>query len=140
MEPQGFAVLIKAYGILPEALLMPVAVALPVLEVVAGVGLLADIGGSSSVIAGLLVLFIAMLGYGVWMGLDIDCGCFGPDDPEAEALHGLMAAIYRDLAMLAGIVFIYGWRRYRAIKPAKIRLITKRIFRDRKRRMEDAYV
>ncbi|HUV78599.1 MAG TPA: MauE/DoxX family redox-associated membrane protein [Desulfobacterales bacterium] len=43
LEPETFAVLIEAYGIVPESLLIPVAVILPVLEVAAGIGLLFDI-------------------------------------------------------------------------------------------------
>ncbi len=89
LEPRTFAVLIEAYGILPQVLLMPVAVVLPALEVAGGIGLLCEIEGSLAVIAGLLLLFIAILGYGIRMGLDVDCGCFGPDDPEAKAFHGL---------------------------------------------------
>ncbi|HUV78598.1 MAG TPA: MauE/DoxX family redox-associated membrane protein [Desulfobacterales bacterium] len=88
-------------------------------------------------IGGLLVLFIAILGYGIWMGIDVDCGCFGPEDPESEAFHGLKASLYRDLVMLAGIVFMYVWRRYRAIKPVKITLLIKKTME--KRRMENAY-
>ena len=38
------------------------AIALPALEVAAGIGLLFDIKGSLAVIAGLLGMFIAMLG------------------------------------------------------------------------------
>jgi len=110
MEPKTFAVLIEAYGIVPEGLLMPVAVVLPALEVAAGVGLLFDIEGSLSMIAALLMLFIAILSYGIWMGLDVDCGCFGPEDPEAKAFHGLRQSLHRDLVMLAGIAFVYGWR------------------------------
>jgi uncharacterized membrane protein YphA (DoxX/SURF4 family) len=104
LEPKTFAVLIDAYGIVPEGLLMPVSILLPALEVAAGIGLLFDIEGSLSVIAALLCLFIAILGYGIWMGLDVDCGCFGPQDPEAKAFHGLRQSLYRDLVMLAGIV------------------------------------
>ena len=37
-----------------------------------------------------------------------------------KAFHGLRSSLYRDLVMLAGIAFIYGWRRYRAIKPVNI--------------------
>ena len=126
LEPKAFAVLLDAFGVIPEGLLMPVAVALPALEVIAGIGLLFDINGSLGVIAGLLVLFIAILGYGIWMGLDVDCGCFGPEDPEAGAFHGLRPSLYRDVVMLAGVAFLYGWRRYRAIKPLEIsRLINK---------------
>ena len=138
LEPKTFAVLIEAYGIVPQGLLMPVAVLLPALEMAGGIGLLCEIEGSLAVIAGLLVLFIAILGYGIRMGLDVDCGCFGPDDPEAKAFHGLRGSLYRDLAMLAGIGFMYGWRRYRAIQPVKIAFIIRKL--SKKRRREDAYV
>jgi uncharacterized membrane protein YphA (DoxX/SURF4 family) len=138
MEPRTFAVLIEAYGIVPHYLLMPVAVVLPALEVAGGIGLLCEIKGSLAGVTGLLVLFIAILGYGIRMGLDVDCGCFGPDDPEAKAFHGLRDSLYRDLAMLAGIVFMYGWRRYRAIQTVKITSIIRRL--DKRRRKEDAYI
>lgn len=138
LEPKTFAVLIDAYGVIPESLLVPVAVALPALEVAAGIGLFFDIEGSLSMIAGLLVLFIAILTYGIWMGLDVDCGCFGPDDPEAEAFHGLRLPLYRDMLMLVGIAYIYGWRRYRAIKPLKITLLINKLWK--KRRTKNAYV
>lgn len=137
LEPEIFAVLIDAYGIVPEALLMPVAIALPILEVIAGIGLLFDIRGSLTLIAGLLVLFCVILGYGLWIGLDVDCGCFGPEDPEAKAFHGLRMALYRDFTMLASVLFIYGWRRYRAVKPADIMPVMNKLFKIRK--TEDVY-
>ncbi|MFH2219293.1 MAG: MauE/DoxX family redox-associated membrane protein [Pseudomonadota bacterium] len=137
LEPEIFAILIEAYGIAPEGLLMPVAIALPALEVIAGIGLLFDIRGSLAIITGLLMLFMAVLGYGIWMGMDVDCGCFGPEDPEAKAFHGLRLSLYRDLVMMVGVAFIYGWRRYRAIRPANITLTMNKLFQ--KRRTEDAY-
>ncbi len=76
IEPQIFATLIDAYGIVPEIMLMPVAVLLPLFEVIAGIGILFDIRGSLTAISGLLVLFLLILGYGMAMGLDVDCGCF----------------------------------------------------------------
>jgi uncharacterized membrane protein YphA (DoxX/SURF4 family) len=138
LEPRTFAVLIEAYGIVPQDLLMPVAVVLPALEVAGGIGLLWEIEGSLAAITGLLVLFIAILGYGIRMGLDVDCGCFGPDDPEAKAFHGLRESLYRDLTLLAGIGFMYGWRRYRTIQPVKITFIIRKL--GKKRRKEDAYI
>ncbi|MHC4756945.1 MAG: MauE/DoxX family redox-associated membrane protein [Planctomycetota bacterium] len=138
LTPKPFALLIEAYGIVPEGLLMSVAIGLPALEVAAGIGLLFDIKGSLGVIAGLLMLFLAVLIYGIWMGLDIDCGCFGPKDPEAEAFHGLRLSLYRDLAMLVGVAFIYVWRRYLAIKPIKITLLTNKLWE--KRRKKIAYI
>jgi uncharacterized membrane protein YphA (DoxX/SURF4 family) len=131
-----FAVLIDAYGLVPEGLLMPVAIGLSLLEVTAGFGLLFDIRGTLALMTVLLVLFMAVLGYGIWLGLDVDCGCFGPGDPEAEAFHGLRPVLFRDLVMMAGVIFIYGWRRYRAIRPAGvIEIVNKRFI---KRRKEDA--
>ena len=121
LEPRTFAVLIDAYGILPEHLTLPMAYLLPSLEVVAGIGLLLDIRGSLAMVTAMLGLFIAILGYGIWMGLDVDCGCFGPEDPEADAFHGLRQSLYRDLAMLAGVVYLYAWRYGRRIQPRTIR-------------------
>ncbi len=138
MEPEIFSVLIDAYGIIPEGLLIPVAIGLPLLEVIAGIGLLFDIRGSLALTIGLLVLFMMVLGYGIWMGLDVDCGCFGPEDPEAKAFHGLKLGLFRDLVMMAGVIFIYGWRRYRAIRPAGVMVIVNQLFGNR--RKEDAYV
>jgi len=113
LAPEPFAVLIYAFGIVPPGLLIPVALGLPFLEVAAGWGLVFDIRGSLTTIAGLLVLFIMLLGYGILMGLDIDCGCFGPGDPETDAFHGLKTALFRDLVMLGGVVLMYGYRRFR---------------------------
>jgi uncharacterized membrane protein YphA (DoxX/SURF4 family) len=138
LEPEIFAVLIEAYGFVPEGLLMPVAIGLPFLEVIAGFGLLFDIRGSLALITGLLVLFMVVLGYGIWMGLDVDCGCFGPEDPEAEAFHGLRLSLFRDLVMMSGVIFIYGWRRYHAIRPAGVMVIVNQLFS--KKRKEDAYL
>jgi uncharacterized membrane protein YphA (DoxX/SURF4 family) len=138
LEPKIFAVLIEAYGIVPEGLLAPVAIGLPLLEVIAGFGLLFDIRGSLALITGLLVLFMGVMGYGIWLGLDVDCGCFGPEDPEAEAFHGLRLSLFRDLVMMAGVIFVYGWRRYCAIRPAGVVVIVKQLFN--KRRKEDAYI
>ena len=136
LEPEIFAVLIDAYGIVPEGLIMPVAIGLPLLEVTAGIGLLFDIRGSLALITGLLLLFMVVLGYGIWMGLDVDCGCFGPTDPEAKAFHGLRLSMFRNLVMMAGVFFMYGWRRYRFIRPADIMVFVDQLFS--KRREEDA--
>ncbi len=138
LEPKTFAVLIDAYGIVPESLLIPVAVILPAVEIFAGLGLLFDIEKSLFIISGLLVLFIAILGYGIRMGLDVDCGCFGPEEPEAKAFHGLRMTLYRDLVMLTTTSFIFGWRRYRAIQPVQITLLIKNSWG--KRRKKEAYV
>jgi len=109
-DPQAFGVIIRDFGIVPELSVKPIAVVLPLLEVIAAIGLIFDMRGSLAVITGLLALFIVILGYGIWLGLDIDCGCFGPEDPESRAYNGLRSALYRNLTMMASISYLYLWR------------------------------
>lgn len=109
-NPIIFATLIDSYGLIPETWTSPISYGLPVLEVLAGTGLLIDIKGNLAVIAILLIGFMFILGYGIHMGLDVDCGCFGPNDPEKEAYHGLRSAFFRDVILLGVIVYLYFWR------------------------------
>ena len=125
-DPMAFAVIIEAYGLVPDALLMPLAVVLPLLEVMAAIGLVFDLRGSLATITGLLVLFIAVLGYGVWMGLDVDCGCFGPEDPEGRAYAGIRPALQRDFVLAGGVLMLYGWRYVFRLTPADVHL--RRVF------------
>ena len=119
-DPKAFATLMDAYGVLPSPLLLPTAIGLPIVEVIAAIGLLADIRGSLAVISGLMAVFIAILIYGVSMGLDVDCGCFGPGDIEARAYHGLGAALYRDMILSVGVASLYAWRRRQSIRPVPL--------------------
>ena len=119
-DPRAFAILIEAYGLIPDALVMPTAIALPALEVVAAVGLMFDLRGSLMVIAVLLVIFILVLSYGLWMGLDVDCGCFGPEDPEGKAFAGIRPALYRDFILMGGVLLLYGWRRCFGVTPVRV--------------------
>jgi uncharacterized membrane protein YphA (DoxX/SURF4 family) len=115
-DPKAFAAIIEAYGLIPDVWAMPVAVALPLIESITAIGLICDIRGSLEVITGLLILFMLILGYGIHMGLDIDCGCFGIDDPEHRGFSSLRPALYRDIVMLLGIIYLYGWRYWQKYK------------------------
>jgi uncharacterized membrane protein len=117
MDPKAFAVIINAYGLIPEVLAMPAALLLTLLEIITAVGLIGNIRGSLETTTGLLILFMAILGYGIHMGLDIDCGCFGPNDPEHRGFKSLKPAFYRDMAMMMGIIYMYGWRFCQKYKP-----------------------
>ena len=121
MDPTEFALIIDGYGLMPDAWILPLAIALPLLEMVFGLGLLLDIRGSLAVITGLLMLFIAILSYGIWLGLDVDCGCFGPEDPEAKAFHGLWSALVRDIIMMLGIFYLYYQRFNQIVAPKRLR-------------------
>ena len=120
LNPVYFVVIIDAYGLIPESWNMPVAVSLATLEAIVGLTLCFDICGSLAIVALLLCLFIAILGYGIWLGLDIDCGCFGPEEPEAKAYHGLRPALFRDFIMVGGVACLYSWRYARSVRPVSI--------------------
>ncbi len=112
LNPQRFAEVISGFGLLPHALIFPAAILLPILEVVAGAGLVFSLRWPLAAITGMLVLFMAVLVYGIHLGLDIDCGCFGPEDPE-QAYKGLRTALARDMVMMTGVIFLY-WSRGRS--------------------------
>ena len=116
IDPASFAVIIEAFGLIPESLTMQIAVGLPVLEILLAIGLLLDISGSLTIITGLLFMFMAILIYGILIGLDVDCGCFGFADSKSETFHGLRPSLYRDIMMMIGVIYLYLWRYYR---PAK---------------------
>lgn len=129
LDPVSFSYIIDAYGILPEAAVRPVAILLAGAEVIAAIGLLGDIRGSLSMIGGLLVLFMAVLAYGIRMGLDVDCGCFGLNDPEGLAFQGLRQALYRDIGMLLAVFWLF-FRRFRHHhKPVRIKQIINKLYR-----------
>lgn len=109
----GFVKIIDAYAILPDALLLPTAILLPVIEIVLAVGLLFNGWKSKVGCAILLLMFIVLLSYSVWVGLDIDCGCFGPEDPEYSAFHGLRKALVRDVMMFLPLLYSFWYHRNR---------------------------
>jgi uncharacterized membrane protein YphA (DoxX/SURF4 family) len=115
-DPKAFARVISDYNLVPEGMLAVVAIGLPLLETVAGLGLVFDRRGSLAAIAGMLALFLFVLWYGILMDLSIDCGCFGFE--ELEGQQSLWGAFYRDVLLLGGVVpFLYLSRWYRTRTP-----------------------
>lgn len=110
IEPDNFAVIIDEFNILPTSLVWPTAYALPVLEVVAGIGLVFDLWGSLTFITGLMILFMAVLVYGIRMGIDVDCGCFGMFDPATSLYGKLKPALVRDIIIMFGVIYLYYFR------------------------------
>ena len=113
----AFAGVIEAWDMLPRQLTHMAAVVIAFTEAAAGAGLILDIRASLGTISVLLVMFMAVLTYGISMGYDIDCGCFGESDPEAQAFHSLRQALVRDLFMAGMAGFLYLWRRQKSHAP-----------------------
>jgi uncharacterized membrane protein YphA (DoxX/SURF4 family) len=115
LDIHAFGVVMARYGLVPEALLLPAALGLPLLEILAGLGLILELRGSLSLVSALLVIFAAVLWFGVLQGLEIDCGCFAPR--ELAEHDSLRQALYRDLALMAVAAYLYLWRWRRGQSP-----------------------
>jgi hypothetical protein len=108
-----FAAIINAYAILPGFAVTPVAVFLPLAEIALALGLIFNRATSKYLTIFLLFFFIAVLSYAISQGLDIDCGCFGPEDPEHRAFQGLRIAIVRDVVMIVLLSYSLWYCNYR---------------------------
>lgn len=79
LEPAAFAEDIQNYRALPDAWAGPLALGLPVLELVVAVGLVVSShAAGASLLSGLLLLgFAAAMAQAKLRGIDLECGCFG---------------------------------------------------------------
>lgn len=117
LGPKAFAAAIANYEILPDPLIVPAALGVPAIEVLAGLGLLFDVAFGFGLTFGLLALFMGVLVHAMISGLDVDCGCFSLD--ELRERGGLQAAFIRDAALAASVVFLFHCRRVRARSAAQ---------------------
>ncbi|MEO0508945.1 MAG: MauE/DoxX family redox-associated membrane protein [Verrucomicrobiota bacterium] len=103
-DPVAFAASIDNYRIVEGSLSLWVALVLPWLEVVIGIGLLTPWLRQASgwAITALLGLFIGLHTSAWARGLDIDCGCFGESN-ETIGYHWL---ILRNSLLLLVAIFI----------------------------------
>ncbi|WP_432005971.1 MauE/DoxX family redox-associated membrane protein [Streptomyces parvus] len=99
VDPEGSVQAVRAFRVLPEAWVEPVAHGLPALEIGLAMCLRGRLGAALSAV--LLTVFAAGLVQAWARGLSIDCGCFGGggDVQPAATRYGLELA--RDLGLLA---------------------------------------
>lgn len=110
IDLESFSKVIEVFGILPFELCYPIAGLICFSEIIFGAGLMADIKGSLSAILLMLITFMAVLSHALFMGYDVDCGCFGPEDIESRVFPGIKGALLRDFLMVGLILFLYLWR------------------------------
>ena len=98
-HPAGFAQAIYHYRLLPTVLLHPVALLLPVTELILGLGLVLGVArrGSALLAALLTTVFMAAIAIALLRGLDISCGCFHTEGGHEVGLSLLL----RDVVLLA---------------------------------------
>ncbi|MEZ4525434.1 MAG: cation diffusion facilitator family transporter [Desulfobacterales bacterium] len=109
MEPKAFAEAVYNYQILPDQLINLTAIALPVIEVLAGLCLVFNFWtpGAMSVINGMLIVFIAATAFNISRGLNIHCGCFESPGTEAADKWDMISTIVLDSVMLAAGVSVF---------------------------------
>jgi uncharacterized membrane protein YphA (DoxX/SURF4 family) len=105
-HPGEFAKIIANYAILPDFLVSLPALALPWVEMVAGLCLVIGLWPRSSalLLSLLLLLFMAALGINALRGVSLSCGCFSTSAADTEKAAAL---VLRDLLILVpGIVIL----------------------------------
>ncbi|MDG3008684.1 DoxX family membrane protein [Rhodococcus sp. D2-41] len=108
-DPNTTELAVRAYQILPESLVHPVALGLPALELALGLLLLIGLGTRvAATISGVVLLgLIAAIASSWARGLSIDCGCFGGGGAVAGVDGWDYASeIARDLGFFALAVWL----------------------------------
>ena len=98
-DPNQFSQRVGDFGLVYDPLVVPAAWAIIVAELLIGIALVLRVSGSLAAAFALLLLFISALAYGMALGLDIECGCFGP------AIH---VSLGTQLLMDCGLLLICG--------------------------------
>ena len=108
LDRQSFSNAIDGYRMVPEALVSPLAVALPWLEILVGSALVLGLFTRFAAVASAVLVgfFVVALVQAKARGLQIDCGCFGGGGPGTGIGWW---DILRDVALLAAAAFV-AWR------------------------------
>lgn len=108
IDPTQTIVAVRAYQLLPEELVRPVAYTMPMLEIALGLFLVIGLGVRLTAIASgaALVVLIGVIA-SVWArGLSIDCGCFGGGGAADVDGWDYAQEIARDVGFLAMAVWL----------------------------------
>jgi uncharacterized membrane protein YphA (DoxX/SURF4 family) len=102
-DPAASVRAVRAYDLLPEAVVPTVGYGLPALEIVVGVLMILGLGlrVSSAVSAVLQLAFIIGIASAWARGLEIECGCFGGGGAAANASDKYPLEIARDVGLFA---------------------------------------
>lgn len=112
VEPGAFAVDIATYQIVPLALINPMAIVLPWVELAAGIMLILGLRtrAGALLIAGMMAMFLVAICIALAKGLDMSCGCFASQGAAEDPIS--WRTIVRDGAwlLLALYVLVVDWR------------------------------
>jgi putative oxidoreductase len=107
-DPGAFAVDIATYQMLPLALVNPLAIVLPWLEMAAGVMLVVGFRtrAAALLVAGMMAMFTVAIAIAVGKGLDMSCGCFASQGAVEDPISWLTIARDSGWLLLALYVLV----------------------------------
>jgi uncharacterized membrane protein YphA (DoxX/SURF4 family) len=110
-DPAAALRAVRAYRLLPETLVAPVAFGLPVVEIAVGLALLVGVFVRTAALAAavLLAVFVVAVGSAWARGLQIDCGCFGGGGQVAAGRTAYPAEVLRDVGLLVVALALARW-------------------------------
>jgi uncharacterized membrane protein YphA (DoxX/SURF4 family) len=110
-DPEAAAQAVRAYRLLPEALVQPFGYGLPFLEIAVALLLVVGLGTRiAATLSGLLLLVYISSIASVWArGISIDCGCFGGGGAVSASKTAYLQEILRDLGFLLVAAWLV-WR------------------------------
>lgn len=105
-HPGSLAEAIATYDILPLAIVNPMAIILPYIELSAGVMLIIGLRtrAAALMVAAMMLAFTVAVSIALYNGLDSSCGCFAAQSLEEDPIGGL--TILRDVAWLLMAVYV----------------------------------
>jgi uncharacterized membrane protein YphA (DoxX/SURF4 family) len=118
-HPELFAEAVYNYQLSPEVAVNLVALWLPWLELLSG-GLLVLgvwVRGSSLILSGLMLIFLAALGINLARGLDVHCGCFTTQGSDPMTI----LTLFRDCLFLVLAIFLFWLYQIKSV-PVKFSL------------------
>jgi putative oxidoreductase len=107
IAPGSFALDVATYDILPLDLINVMAIALPWIELVAGLMLIAGLRARAAglMVAGMMAMFLVAIVIAMQQGLDMSCGCFASQAAQ-EVDPISWRTVLRDSAWLGLAVYV----------------------------------
>jgi len=109
VHPQSFAQAVFNHQVLPEILINIIAIVLPWMELILGLCLLFNVwmNGASTLIAGLMFIFMSTITFNLLRGLDVGCGCFSTSTEESMNSLTLIRDMIFLCLSLSLVVFVF---------------------------------
>ena len=114
-DPAAAVRAVRAYRLLPEAMVSSVAFGMPIVEIAVGLLLVLGVFVRTAAIATavLLIVYVAAISSAWVRGLQIDCGCFSKGGAVAAGETAYPAEIARDVGLLIVALALARWPRSR---------------------------